>query len=80
MSSLTMKSNCKGCRALKWNHSGHTCKLDYEIDTIHYLDGSLEIFPLEPCYKPLTFDAYFKIIQSRENAARLHNLKKERTK
>jgi len=67
----TMKNTCKGCRALEWSTPNYKCKLGYEIDTIYDLTGIIEIFPLEPCPKPLTFDAYFQITQAKENLARV---------
>ena len=66
----TMKDTCKGCRALEYSSPTYNCKLEYEIDTIRDLAGTLEIFPLEPCPKPLTYDAYFQITQAKENEAR----------
>ena len=66
-----MKNTCWGCKALEWNPPLYQCKLTYEIETIHCLAGTTEIIPLEPCPKPLTFDAYFQITQANENLARV---------
>jgi hypothetical protein len=62
-----IKDTCRGCRASEWKPGKYTCKLNYDIDTIHNIDGTIEIFPLEPCPKPLTFDAYYQIVQALEN-------------
>ena len=66
-----IKQTCAGCRALEWASPVYKCKLNYEIDTIRDFTGKLEVFPMEPCPKPKTFDDYFQITQSRENKARV---------
>lgn len=66
-----IKQTCAGCRALDLIEVKSRCKLSYKIKTTRLLDGSFETIPLEPCPKPLTFDAYFQITQARENVARV---------
>lgn len=66
----TMKQTCQSCRALQWNYPDYLCKLEYKMETVRQLDGSFKNIPLEPCPKPLTFDAYFTIVQDRERADR----------
>jgi len=67
----TLKNSCKYCTALEYHNGKYRCKLDYKIESIIYLDNSFKAIPQEKCPKPITFDAYFQIIQARENIARV---------
>jgi len=67
----TMKHNCTNCRALYLMARDHLCKLNYKVNTRKLLFDFLEVYPLEPCPKPLTFYAYFQITQARYNLARV---------
>jgi len=70
----TMKNTCKGCKALDWGYESYSCKLNFKMQTIRQLDGTLSNTPMEPCPKPLTFNDYYQIIQAKENIIMINDL------
>ena len=65
-----MKKSCKYCIALEYHNNKYFCRLGYKIESVIYLDKSFKAFPQEECPKPPTFDAFFTILQDRENVDR----------
>ena len=65
-----MKKTCNSCRAIGGYYPKMYCRLGFETDSIVSNGVTVEFFPLVPCPKPLTFDAYFTITQDRETAER----------
>jgi len=52
----SQKRTCKGCRAGK----NSKCELGFDTKEIIPVDGAVwsQLFPLEPCFKPLTNEDY----------------------
>lgn len=58
---MTIKKSCKNCRAL----GGTRCELGFKNQTnINY--SWKDPIPLEPCPKPLTYEAYFAEREKRQ--------------
>jgi len=64
-----MKKSCKNCTALHYHNRDYHCKLQHKLKSYKLLDNTMGAYPLEECPKPLTYDAYFTILQNR-NAIR----------
>ena len=63
-----MKKNCNSCRAIGGIYPNMYCRLGFKIGRVISLGIVSSFVPLEECPKPLTFDAYFTIVQDRETA------------
>lgn len=63
---MIMKRTCNGCRALEISRGYYYCDLGYEVEqqTVERVIN-ISAKPLQECPKPMTYNEYYKILDSR---------------